>query len=201
MTLIIAQWGETLTTCHCAYNWALIITLLSHNIWLKQKQFLPRLKYDKSKVEEYQLALTMSLGNQVADSIGHLGADGLSDLLQQCVGAATKSTFGSKLPRGSYRKRHCHKPWFDANFRTTKCELDLWLKANPDPHVVKHKENKLKNVLKRKWIFWETARAQHMCALAKVDALLLWKKNWPRAPVIGKISVTELLEGFCGLVG
>jgi len=40
-----------------------------------------------------------------------------------------------------------------------------------------------------------------MCALAKVDALLLWKKNWPRALVIGKISVTELLEGFCGLVG
>jgi hypothetical protein len=39
-------------------------------------------KYDKSKVEEYQLALTTNLGNLwVANSIGHLGADGLVDLL------------------------------------------------------------------------------------------------------------------------
>jgi hypothetical protein len=43
---------------------------------------LPRFNYDKSKVEEYQLALTMSLGNMwVVDSIGHLGADKLADLL------------------------------------------------------------------------------------------------------------------------
>jgi len=46
------------------------------------KKILPRFNYDKSKVEEYQLALTMSLGNLwVADSIGHLGADELTDLL------------------------------------------------------------------------------------------------------------------------
>ncbi len=45
------------------------------------KKFLPRFKYDKSKVEVYQLALTMSLGNMwVVDSIGHLGADKLVDL-------------------------------------------------------------------------------------------------------------------------
>ncbi len=47
------------------------------------KKFLPRFKYDKSKVEQYQLALTMSLGNLwVVNSIGHLGVDGLTDLLQ-----------------------------------------------------------------------------------------------------------------------
>jgi hypothetical protein len=47
------------------------------------KNFLPRFKYDKSKVEEYQLALTMSLGNLwVADLIGHLAVDKLVDLLQ-----------------------------------------------------------------------------------------------------------------------
>ncbi len=35
--------------------------------------FLPRFKYDKSKAEEYQLALTMNLGNLwVAELIGHL---------------------------------------------------------------------------------------------------------------------------------
>ncbi len=46
------------------------------------KKFLPRFKYDKSKVEEHQLALTTSLGNLwVANSIGHLGVDGLADLL------------------------------------------------------------------------------------------------------------------------
>ncbi len=62
------------------------------------KKFLPRFKYDKSKAEEYQLAFITSLGNLwVADSIRHLGADGLADLLQQCVGVATKSTFGNKL--------------------------------------------------------------------------------------------------------
>ncbi len=88
------------------------------------KKFLPRFKYDKSKVEEYQLALIVSFGNLlIVDSIGHLGVDGLVDLLQQCVGVTTKSTFGSKLSRGSYKERHYHKPWFDADCRTTKCEL------------------------------------------------------------------------------
>ncbi len=47
-----------------------------------KKFFLPRFNYDKSKVEEYQLALIASLGNLwVSDSIGHLGADELADLL------------------------------------------------------------------------------------------------------------------------
>ncbi len=46
------------------------------------KKILPRFKYDKSKVEEYQLASTTRLGNLwITNSIGHLGADGLTDLL------------------------------------------------------------------------------------------------------------------------
>jgi hypothetical protein len=46
------------------------------------KKFLLRFKYNKSKVEEYQLALTTNLENLwVVDSIRHLGADGLADLL------------------------------------------------------------------------------------------------------------------------
>jgi hypothetical protein len=49
---------------------------------VETKNFLPKFKYDKSKVEEYQLALIASLGNLwVVDSIGHLGVDGLADLL------------------------------------------------------------------------------------------------------------------------
>jgi hypothetical protein len=68
------------------------------------------------------------------------------------VGVATESTFGNKLLRGRCRKKHCHKPWFDVDCHTTKCELRFWLKANPDPHVVKHQENKLKDLLKRKII-------------------------------------------------
>jgi len=44
--------------------------------------FLPRFKYDKPKVEEYELALAASLGNLwVVDSIGHLGIDKLVDIL------------------------------------------------------------------------------------------------------------------------
>jgi hypothetical protein len=47
------------------------------------KKFLPRFKYDKSKVEEFQLALTTNFENLwVVNSIGHLGVDGLVDLLQ-----------------------------------------------------------------------------------------------------------------------
>jgi hypothetical protein len=47
------------------------------------KKFLPRFKYDKSKVKEYQLALITNHENLwVVDSIGHLGANGLVDLLQ-----------------------------------------------------------------------------------------------------------------------
>jgi hypothetical protein len=76
-----------------------------------------------------------------------------------------------------------------------KREIRLWLKANPNSHI-KHQENKLKNLLKRKRISWEIVRASHMCMFAKVDALLFWKKYQPRAPVVDKISATMLLEGF-----
>jgi hypothetical protein len=123
------------------------------------KKFLPRFKYDKSKVEQYQLALTTSLGNLwVVNSTGHLGVDGLTDLLQQCVGAATEFTFGSKLSGGHCKMRHCHKPWFDTDCRIVKRELRLWLKANDDSHAVKHQQSNLKKLLKRKIICWETAR-------------------------------------------
>jgi hypothetical protein len=117
------------------------------------------------------------------------------------MGAATESTFGNKPLGRSCRERHCHKPWFDVNCRIVKCELGLWLKTNPNSHAAKHQESKLKIFLKRKIIFWETIRAQHMCALAKVDAFLFWKKYWPKAPVVDKISAAMLLEGFRGLVG
>jgi hypothetical protein len=50
---------------------------------VETKKILPRFKYDKSKVEKYQLALTVNLGNLwVADLIGHMGAYGLANLLQ-----------------------------------------------------------------------------------------------------------------------
>jgi hypothetical protein len=87
------------------------------------------------------------------------------------VGVATKSTFGNKPLGGSCIKRHCHKPWFDVDCCIAKRELRLWLKANPDSHDIKHQESKLKKLLKRKRIFWEIARVQHMCALAKMDVL------------------------------
>ncbi len=75
------------------------------------KKFLPRFKYDKSKAKKYQLVLTVNFGHMwVANLIGHLGADGLDDLLQQCVGAAIECTFGSKFLGGSCRERHHHKP-------------------------------------------------------------------------------------------
>jgi hypothetical protein len=90
------------------------------------KFFLFRFKYDKSKVEEYQLALTTSFGNLwVVNSIGHLGVDGLTDLLQQCVSVAAESTFDNKPSGGSCKKKHCHKPWFDIDYHIAKRELRL----------------------------------------------------------------------------
>jgi hypothetical protein len=36
---------------------------------------------------------------------------------------------------------------------------------------------------------------------AKVDALSFYKKYWPKAPIVDKISVATFLEGFHELVG
>jgi formate dehydrogenase assembly factor FdhD len=72
------------------------------------------------------------------------------------------------------------------------------LKANPDSQTIKHQESKLKNSLNKKKKIWEIARAQHMCALAKVDVLLFWKKYQPNAPFVDKISGATLLEGLAG---
>jgi hypothetical protein len=112
------------------------------------------------------------------------------------VGATTKSTFGNKPLGGSYKEKHYHKPWFNADCRITKHELRLWLKANPNLYVVEHQESKLKNLLKRKRIFSEIARVQNMCAIAKVDVFSFWKMYRPRALVVDKISVVTLLKGF-----
>jgi hypothetical protein len=68
------------------------------------------------------------------------------------MGAAAESTFGSKLLGGHYKMRHCHKPWFDADCHIAKHELRLWLKANHDSHVTKHRQSNLKKLLKRKRI-------------------------------------------------
>jgi hypothetical protein len=117
------------------------------------------------------------------------------------VGAVVEFNFGNKLSRGRCNMRHCHKPWFDTDCRIAKRELRLSLKANHDSHAAKHQQNNLKKLLKRKKNCWETTRAQHMCTLAKVDAPSFWKKYRPRAPVVDKISVITLLEGFRKLVG
>jgi hypothetical protein len=110
---------------------------------VETKKFLFRFKYDNSKVEEYQLALTASFGNLwVVNSIGHLGANRLADLLQQCVGVVAESTFSNMPLGGSCKKRHCHKPWFDIDYCTVKHELRLWLKVDPDSHAAKQQESK-----------------------------------------------------------
>jgi hypothetical protein len=66
------------------------------------------------------------------------------------VGAVTKFTFGRKQSGRSYKNRYYHKPWFDADYRITKRELKLWLKANLDSHAAKHQESKHKTLLKGK---------------------------------------------------
>jgi hypothetical protein len=116
------------------------------------------------------------------------------------VGAVAESTFGNKLLGGRCKMRHCHKPWFDVDCHIAKHELRLWLKTNHNSHAAKHQQSNLKKLLKRKRICWEIAKAQHMCTLAKVDALSFWKKYRPRAPVVDKINAIKLLEGFRELI-
>ncbi len=63
-------------------RWNINCTFIEPQHTVVTKKFLPRFKYDKSKVEKYQFVLITSLGNLwVANSIGHMGADGLADLL------------------------------------------------------------------------------------------------------------------------
>jgi hypothetical protein len=88
----------------------------------------------------------------VTNSIRHLGADELTNLLQQCVGVTLEFIFGSKLLGRCCKMKHYHKPWFDVDCRIAKRELRLGLKANPNSHVAKHQESKLKNLLKKKKI-------------------------------------------------
>jgi hypothetical protein len=60
---------------------------------------------DVNKLEIGVQILTTSLRKLwVVNLIGHLGVDELIDLLQQCVGVATKSIFGNKPSRRSYRR-------------------------------------------------------------------------------------------------
>jgi len=75
------------------------------------------------------------------------------------------------------------------------------LKANPNSHATKHQKSKLKILFKKKIKIWKTARAQHMCVLAKVDAFSFWKKYQPRAPIVDKITIAMFLKGFHKLVG
>ncbi len=81
------------------------------------------------------------------------------------MGVATKSTFGSKPSGGSCREKHYHKPWFDTDYCTTKRELRLWLKANPDSHAVIHQESKLKKFIKKEKIFLRNYKSStYVCA-------------------------------------
>jgi hypothetical protein len=110
MTPAIARWGETNhRPLHLQFS--INCTFIEPQHTIVTKKILPRFKYGKSKVEEYKLTLTTNLGNLwVVNSIRHLGANGLADLLQQCVGAIMESTFGSKPLGGSCKKRYCQKP-------------------------------------------------------------------------------------------
>jgi hypothetical protein len=164
------------------------------------KQFLLRFKYDKSKVEEYQMALIASFGNLwVVDLIGHLGADRLVDLLQQCVGVVRKSTFCSKPLGGSSKDIHCHKPWFDIDYRIAKHELRLWLKANPDLHAVKHQESKLKNSLKRNFFLGNYKNSTYVC-ICQGGCTFVLEKVPTKGTRCGQDQCNYALEGFRGLV-
>jgi hypothetical protein len=126
MTPVTARWGEDSNHRPLRLQLSINCTFVDPQHTTVTKKFLPRFKYDKSKVQQYQLALTTSLGNLwVVNSTRHLRVDGLIKLLQQCVGATTEFTFGNKLSRGCCKMRHCHKPWFDADCRIAKRELRL----------------------------------------------------------------------------
>jgi hypothetical protein len=110
----------TLTTFENSYRRLSSLKLSNQVLWLNDR------------------TATLMLVVGAMNSIGHLGAIELVDLLQQCVGVITKSTFGSKPLGGNCRERHYHNLWFHVNYRIAKRELRLWQKANPDSLAVKH---------------------------------------------------------------
>jgi hypothetical protein len=73
-----------------------------------------------------------------------MGANELTNLLQQCEGAVAEFTFGNKFLGGRCKMWHCYKPWFDADCCIAKQVLKLWLKANHDSHAAKHIKKCLK---------------------------------------------------------
>ncbi len=82
MTPTIARWGGDSDHKSLRLSLSINCSFVEPQHTVVTKKFLPKFKYDKSKVEKYQLALIVSLENMwVVDSIRHLGADGLANLL------------------------------------------------------------------------------------------------------------------------
>jgi hypothetical protein len=78
-------------------------------------------------------------------------------VLQQSLFLATN------LREGAAKKDIAINPGFTLT-RTTKCELRLWLKANPDSHTTKHQDNKLKNLLKNNFFLENCKSSTYVCA-------------------------------------
>ncbi len=117
------------------------------------------------------------------------------------MGAVAKFTFNNKPSGRRCRKRHCHKPWFDVDYRIAKSELRLWLKANPHSHAAKHQKNKLKKFIKKEKNFLGNYKSSTYVYACEGGCALVLEKIPAKGLVVDKISVAMLLEGFHGLVG
>ncbi len=110
------------------------------------------------------------------------------------MGATIESTFSSKPSRRSCRERHHHKPWFDADYRTTKRELKFWLKTNLDSHAAKHQESKLKNLLKMNFFLGNYKSSTYVCTF-------ILEKIPTKGTRCGQVTLVTFLEGLRELVG
>ncbi len=76
MTPAIVRWGGDSDHRPLRLRLSIDCSFVEPQHTIETKKFLPRFKYGKSKVEEYQLVIRMSFGNLwVVDSIRHLGVD------------------------------------------------------------------------------------------------------------------------------
>jgi hypothetical protein len=112
------------------------------------------------------------------------------------MGVTIDFIFGNKPLGGSCRKRHYHKPWFDADCCIVKYELRLWLKTNPHLHVVKHQESKIKNLLKRNFFFLGNCKSSTYVCTCHGGCALVLEKVLAKGTVLDKISTAMLLESL-----
>jgi hypothetical protein len=124
-------------------------------------------------------------------------------LLHDCICNATTAVHGCPATRTS-TTQHRHQPWFDTECHNKHKEVYAYAKFHPDNHLACEWKKQLKQLLCCKKRTYKKLQSQQLCALAKTDPAIFWRKyskNKERSIVISKTNLVasfqKLLEGQC----